>query len=214
MQFLSVRGINRTIQLLLLFLFLFNVAAAFYMPLLAVFVTRTILGATLATVGVALAIYATIKALTQLPLAKWLDKQRGEKSDFIVLLIGSSLATLYAFGYLFIQTIPQLFLLQIMAGVADACILAAYYAIFSHHIDKDSQGFEWSLFSVVGLTLSTALGGVIGGFVAERFGFHIVFLSVGFINAGATLLLIFLYPLLKILRAQHHYKTISHKRDS
>jgi|SRR3989344_919133 len=214
MQFLAVRGINRTIQLLLLFLFLFNAAATFYMPILAVFITASIANARLSTVGIALAIYAIVKSVFQLPLAKWLDRRPGEKSDFLMLLTGSVLATLYAFGYLFISTVPHLYVLQIMSGIADACIFAAYYAIFSHHIDKESQGFEWSLFSVGGLTVSAAIGALIGGFVAENFGFRVLFISVGIIDAIATLLLILLYPLLKILRAQYHYKTISHKRES
>lgn len=210
MQFLSVRGINRTIQLLLLFLFLFNVAAAFYMPILAVFVTQFITGATLTTVGIALAFYAIIKSIVQVPLAKQLDQRPGERNDFFVLLVGIILALLYAFGYLFIKTPVQLYGLQLLSGVADACIFAAYYAIFSHHIDKHSQGFEWSLLSVGGLTLSAAIGGLIGGFIADHFGFPIIFITVGIINALSACLLTLLYPMLKIMRTKENYKTLVH----
>ena len=59
----------------------------------------------------------------------------------------------------------ELNLIQIFAGVGDACLMAAYYAIFSHHIDKNSEGFEWSLFNVGGLTIAMAIGGILGGLI-------------------------------------------------
>ena len=182
------------------------------MPLMAVFITQNIIGATLATVGIAVAIYAVTKSLIQVPLAKRLDSQAGEKDDFFIIFLGGIIGAIYSFGFLFTHQITQLYILEIISGLGDACTMAAYYAIFSHHIDKNSEGFEWSLFSVGGLGLSSALGGVVGGFVSQRFGFPTVFIAAGLLNIVGVFILILLYPYIKILRKSRHYKTIVHEK--
>ena len=101
--------------------------------------------------------------------------------------------------------------MEILSGLGDACTFAAYYAIFSHHIDKNSEGFEWSLLSVGGLTVSTAIGGIIGGFVSQKFGFSAVFVCAGVLNIIGLFFLTLLYPYIKILRKSRHYKTVTIK---
>ena len=48
--------INKAIKTLLIFVFLFNVSAGLYMPIIAIYITQHIVGATLAVVGISLAI--------------------------------------------------------------------------------------------------------------------------------------------------------------
>ena len=210
MRIFSVKFINGSIQALLLFLFTVNLAASFYMPIIAVFITTNIIGATLATVGISIAVYNIVKSFIQIPVAKRLDRKAGEEDDFLVIFIGALLGILYSFGYLVIHSTWQLYFLEVLSGIADACMMASYYAIFSHHIDKNSEGFEWSLFSV-GVGASTGIGGIIGGFIAENYGFTSLFVGAGILNIAGLFLLIGLYPSIKVLRKSHHYKTISHK---
>jgi len=208
----SISFINKTIKILLLFLFAINTGAALYMPFFAIFVTKYIVGATLVTIGVSSALYSITKSLVQIPTAKRLDAHPGEKDDFFIIICGAICGIIYSFAFLFINHIWQLNLVQIFAGIGDACTMAAYYAIFSHHIDKESQGFEWSLFSVGGMTISAAIGGLIGGLIAEKFGFHSLFIFAGILNIIGTIMLISLYPYIKILRRPEHHKTLSHKK--
>jgi len=188
--------VNRAIQILLGVLFVASVSEGLFFPLLAVFITESLVGATLATVGFAAAIWAIVKSVVQVPLARYIDNKRGEKDDFIVMMIGAIITILYTFGYVFINTTLHLYLLSIIGGIGTACLMAAYYGIFARHVDKGSEGFEWSLFSVGGLTLSTAIGGAIGGVVADIFGFTILFISAGILEIVATLLILALYPYL------------------
>src|SRR3989344_4315842 len=211
MDAFRVRFINKTIQGLLLFLFTMNVGAGLYMPFLAIFVTKNIAGSSLATVGLLLALAAITKSIIQLPLATWLDSRAGEKDDYYVILFGTSLVTIYLFGFLFVHSVGGLALLQIIVGVGDAMIFSAYYAVFSHHIDKDSEGFEWSMLSVGGLTISVAIGTFLGGVVAGKFGFETLFISAGLINTTAIIFLLLLYPHMNIMRKSHHYKTVVHQ---
>lgn len=188
--------INRSIQILLLFLFVENVSEGLFSPLLAVFVTKYISGASLRTVGFAVAFYAVTKSIIQLPLARRLDKQTGEKDDFYVMLAGAIISTVYAFGFLFIKAPLHLYFLSIIGGIGAACLMAAYYGIFARHVDKGSEGFEWSLYSVWGLALSIAIGGAIGGVFTDTFGFRATFLTAGILSILATIFILFLYPYL------------------
>ena len=112
------------------------------------------------------------------------------------MLIGAIIGIIYTFGYLFIKTPLHFYILAAFGGVGGACLMAAYYGIFSHHIDKKNQGFEWSLFSVGGLTVSTALGAAIGGVYTDMFGFNTTFITAGILNVIATIILLSLYPYL------------------
>jgi len=197
MNILLKLSVNRVIQILLFFLFIVNVSEGLFSPILAVFVTGSIVGASLKTVGFAVAIFAITKSIIQVPLARRLDKQIGEKDDFYIMLAGAIIGTIYTFGFLLIESSLHLYFLSIIGGIGAACLFAAYYGIFARHIDKGSEGFEWSLYSVGGLTLSLAIGGAIGGIFADAFGFRTLFITAGSLNVLATILLLFLYPYLK-----------------
>ena len=188
--------INRAIKVLLTFLFIANFSSGLYVPLMAVFVTGFITGATLKTVGLAMAFYAVAKAVVQIPTARKLDKHPGEKDDFFALLIGGAIAIAYPFILFFISMPWHLYFINVLVGIGDGALMAAYYAIFSRHADKGSEGFEWSLFSVGGLTISAAFGGALGGMLADAFGIRILFLISGVLNIAAVSAIFFLYPYL------------------
>ena len=162
--------VNRAVQIMLLYLFFVVTSTALFVPIFAVFITDFIAGATLSTVGFALGLYAVAKSSLQIPLARFLDKHKGERDDFYALIAG--------------------------AVVGDAALMSAYYSLFARHVDKGSEGFEWSLFSVGGLTISSAIGGAIGGILGDIFGFKILFLISGIINSLVLFVLFSLYPLL------------------
>jgi MFS family permease len=193
-------SINRAIRILLLFLFVINTAAALWTPLFSVYVLKNVAGITMALYGLTGALYSVVKATLQIPIAKHLDMRAGERDDFIVIFIGICLASVCSFALLFMHSIWQLGIVQALWGVADACTLAAYFAIFSHHIDSSSAAFEWSLYNVGGATIAIALGGIVGGYMADAFGFQCIFFVAGIMNVLALLLLAMLYPYLKIMR--------------
>lgn len=195
--------LNKVVQILLLFLFVTNVSGGLFSPILAVFVTNFILGATLKTVGFAMALFAITKSIIQIPLARRLDKKIGEKDDFYVMLIGAIISIVYVFGFIFIKSQVHLYLLSIIGGIGAAFLLAAYYGIFARHVDRGIEGFEWSLYSAGGLTISIAIGGAIGGILADSFGFKIIFLIAGALSVLATILLLSLYPYLKKSNTKH-----------
>jgi len=192
----SIR-VNRIIQILLLFLFVLSVGDALFVPLLGVFVRDFIRGASLSTVGFSFAIFAVTKSFLQIPLARAIDNGINEHDDLTLMVIGGIISAFSVFMLIFVREIWQLYLFQALFGVGTASIFAAYYAIFSRHTDKGKEAFEWSLFSVGGLTVSVGLGAFLGGMIADRFGFSILFAASGMLSLIATVLLLLIYPYLK-----------------
>src|SRR3989344_5680576 len=178
-------SVNRAIQVLLLLLFVANIADGLLAPFFAVFVVGTISGATIKTVGFTLAIVAISKSIIQIPLARRIDKQAGEKDDFYFLAAGTVPHVFYPIGLIFATAPWHLYVLSMLSGTGIAFFMAAYYSMFSHHIDRGSEGFEWSLFSVWGLTVSTAIGGVVGGILADVVGFRWTFVNMAMFNLAA-----------------------------
>jgi MFS family permease len=196
----SLSGINKSIKILLFFLFMINTAAALWTPIFSVYILNNIIGATLGTIGLLSVFYSVVRSVVQIPVARYLDSKAGEKDDFVVIFTGIFIASICSFALLFIHQIWQLGGIQILWGIADACTMAAYYSIFSHHIDKKSAAFEWSLYSVGGITIAMSVGGLIGGFAAQYYGFPIIFIAAGCMNLFALALIGILYPQMKVMR--------------
>ena len=188
--------VNKAIQIMLFYLFFVVLSTALFGPIFAVFITKSIAGATLRTVGFAIALYGVAKSLLQIPLARYLDKHKGEKDDFHALMVGASVAVVYPFCLLFISEQWHLYALEVLIGLGDASLMAAYYSLFARHIDKGSEGFEWSLFSVGGLTVSSSIGVAVGGILADMLGFRFLFGLSATVNFAVLFVLLYLYPLL------------------
>ena len=83
--------VNRTIKILLMFLFALNLSDGLFSPLFAVFVQDFIVGASLSTVGIAVALLSISKSVVQVPLARWLDKHGSDKGEYYAMLAGAGL---------------------------------------------------------------------------------------------------------------------------
>lgn len=204
-----MRRVNKAIKIMLVFLFTVQVSLYLFQPLLAVFITEFIPGATISVVGFAAAFVAVTKSIVQVPSARFLDKKVGERDDFYVMVAGSTLGTIATFAYLIVESIWQLFAVSMLAGVASGLLMSAYYSIFSHHVDGDAQGFEWSLFSAGGLTISSALGGALGGLLVEATSFKTTFFIAGVVSFISAVILLSLYPLLDGFRPKEEVVYVS-----
>ncbi len=157
-------------------------------PILAVFFTDQIVGGTVALAGLASTTYFLMKSIVQVPVARYIDARKGERDDYWIMMAGSSLITLTAFLFIFIKYPWQVILVQIVAGLGGALAYPAWQAIFTRHIDKGKEGFEWSFYYTT-TDLAAALTGGIGGMLAAIFSYDLVFLAVGIFSAAGTLFL-------------------------
>lgn len=161
-------------------------------PVMSVFIVDKIEGATLVTVGATATVYWVIRSVLELPLAYIIEKTESEKDDMYVLISGILLAAVSAFWLGFVKTVPQLFIFYSIQAVGFAFYAASWAGIFSRHIDKNRAALSWSM-DHTALGIGTGLTGLIGGLIADKFGFHILFTLVGVFSCIAAAI-IFIVP--------------------
>lgn len=182
-------SINRIILILIASDVVFQIGTGFIDPIFAVFLVESVSGGSLQLAGTAVAIYWLVKSIVRIPIAFLLDKKRGEKDDFYTMLTGFFMISAIQFLYLFVNTATHIYIIQIFLGIAGAMAFTPWYGFFSRHIDKYQENMEWSISnSMVGFAIAGA--GFATGIVAEKFGFHPIFIISGTLSLLGTLLLL------------------------
>lgn len=170
-------AINKVIKVLILSDVALLSGIGFVSPIFAVFLTNRIQGGNLEVVGYATAFYLITYSLIVIPFARYLDKNHGEKDDLYFIIIGNLLSSLAVLGYIFSKLPWHIYLLQVIYAIGMGMNTPGYTAIFTRHIDKGKEAFDWSVRgSLAGI--GAGLAGALGGIIASRFGFNTLFLGV------------------------------------
>jgi len=181
-------NINKVVKTLIMSDFFLQSGWGLIAPIFAIFITKQIQGGDIKIVGLIAATYWVTKSIVQPFIAKMFDKNHGEKDDFIFLICGMYVANLIPLGYMFSTQIWQIFVLEAIRGLALACVVPTWSGIFTRHVDKGREAFSWSLEST-GIGFAAGFAGALGAFLANTFGFQIVFLMVSFFGIISSSLL-------------------------
>lgn len=182
---------NRVIKVLIVSDFFLLFGWGLVMPILAVFITQSIKGGDVRVAGIAVGIYWLGKSLMQIPVAKYLDKNHGEKDDYYALIAGTLLACFVPLGFIFAFLPWHMYVLQSVYALAMAFAVPAWGGIFIRHIDKGKEALTWGTeSSFVGI--ASGLAGIIGGSIAKIFGFVPLFVSISVLGIIASLLFLLL----------------------
>ena len=184
--------ISHTVKTLIESDFLINAGFSVFAPVFAVFVTRQIVNGTIEVVGFAAAIAQVVKAILQIPVARWLDRNHGEYDDFYSMVTGSCIVALTPFLYLFATQAWHVYVIQGLFGVGTALAVPPWYAIFTRHIDKMRENVEWSLESVA-IGIGGGGAAALSGIVVAQFGFRAAFLLGGLLAILGALMQIRIY---------------------
>jgi len=155
-------------------------------PFFAVFITNQIQGGSIEVIGFAAGIYAILKSLLQIPIGKFLDKVKGEKDDFGFLILGYLIVALVPIGYIFSFLPWHIYILQAIYAVGMAMAYPSWFAIFTRHVDKGKEAFEWSIWST-NIDLGVGIAGIIGGILVAKFNFNFVFILASIIACMSIL---------------------------
>ncbi|MBI2052154.1 MAG: MFS transporter [Candidatus Sungbacteria bacterium] len=195
------KGINRIVKTIVVADFFYNSAFASFGPVFAIFLTSQIEGGSAQVAGFAASIYWVVKSVVQLPIARFLDKTDGERDDFWALFLGYFLSGLVPLAYIFATKPMHLYFIQGFYGFIMAWAVPAWYSIFTRHVDKWRISFEWSLDSVFSVGLAAATATALGGYVADRFGFTVLFMAA---SAGSVFSSLLLLGLINHLAPKKH----------
>ncbi|MFH2063499.1 MAG: MFS transporter [bacterium] len=186
------RKINRIILTLINTNLLFYLAVGLTGPIVAIFYSDRVNGGSVALAGLAVATFWVVKSAVQVPVSLYADRHPGEADDYGLMVAGFTLAALVPFCYyLFVTEAWQVLLIEAANGAAYGLCVPTYLAIFTRHIDHRRENFEWTLQSnAVGLGYAAAAA--VGGLMAERFGFRVLFLVASAIMFLAPVALLFI----------------------
>lgn len=165
-------------------------------PIFAVFVTKQIEGGSVELVGLATCIYWILRASLQLPFARFIDKHKGEKDDFLVMATGSFLMSSMPFFYSIATKPWHVLLLQGMTGFASAMVSPGWLAIFTRHVEKNLEAQSWGTYNAM-VGYSIALSGALSGFMVSKFGFRVLYFIVGIVCTFGSSFLLLVYKELR-----------------
>ena len=193
-------SINRIVVFLILSNFFIESSFGFIAPVFSVFIIQDIRGGSLAVAGFAAAVYWIAKSVMQLFVGRALDKIPGEKDDLWALVIGHLIMGGAAFLYLLVETPLHIYIVQFILALGGALAIPSWYAMFSRHLDKLKEAFEWSLNSSITFGLGVGVASAVGGLIAEAFGFQAIFILAGVVGVTSAVTLI---PIYKYLERAH-----------
>jgi len=156
----------------------------FFIPISAIFVVRNISGGSLEIAASAFSAHLIARVIFELISAKLLTRE--ERQKIITSIIGLSFLSLSYVGLAFSDSIFQLFIFYIVAGIGFGVASPAKNSLFSIHLDKDRESSEWSFYDAI-VFIAIALATALGGFVAAGYGFKILFISSSIVNIIGTL---------------------------
>jgi len=101
-----------------------------------------------------------------------------------VMMTGYIIAIFATFGYLFVDSPSDLFIIEGVAGLAIALSNPTWYALFSENI-KGTNEKSWGWLEG-GNNIMTGISVFIGGLIYAAFGFDVLFITMGTILCLAT----------------------------
>lgn len=187
--------INKIIKVLITSDFFFNLGWGLLSPVFAIFILEKIATQSITeaakVAGFAALFYWITKSILQVPIGHYLDKNHGEKDDFWFMVIGTFLAAFVPIGYLFSSVPWHIYLLQILHAAGMSMAFPSWLAIFTRHIDKGREAFEWSM-ETTSIGAGAGIAGGVGGIMASVFGFNVLFIFVSALTVLSVILLLFI----------------------
>ncbi len=184
-----MKRVNKTIVNLIAADFFLHSGWGLIAPIFAIFITDQIEGGSIEIVAFAAATYWIVKSAIQPFLANFLDIIKGEKDDFSFLVYGMFFVAFVPLGYFFASQVWHIILLEAVRGIAMACVVPAWFGIFTRHINKGWEAFSWSIQST-SLGFAAGMSAAFGGLVATFLGFKTVFVMVFILKIISAILLL------------------------
>lgn len=115
-------------------------------PVFAIFIKKNISGGTIATAGIATAVYLVTKPLFQILVAKYTDADKGNKREVYTIFVGYILSSFIPLFYIFANSIEQIYLIQFFNGIFVALCFPGWNTLFTRYINNGKEGMRWTIY--------------------------------------------------------------------
>ncbi|MBI2636636.1 MAG: MFS transporter [Parcubacteria group bacterium] len=148
---------NRALRILLWTNAMILLAGAMLGPIYALFVEK--IGGDLLDASFAGALFALAAGFASLVSGKYADAIRENE---LIIAAGYVVMSIGFFSYLFVDSVAQLFLVQVIIGLGGAVYAPAFDAVYSKHLDGRRSGAQWGAWESMAY-FTTAFGAAAGG---------------------------------------------------
>lgn len=152
----------------------------FVIPIFAVFAATEIPGGSVEIAASAFSTYLIVRVIFELISGRYLVKTK-ESKEYTVTILGIILLSIAYFGFATTKTVLPLYLFYSILGIGVGIASPAKNALFSTHLDKNKEPVEWGIHDAAVFS-GMALSATLGGFIATKLGFSILFILAGIIN--------------------------------
>lgn len=180
------RFLNKALKILLITNGLILLAGAMLGPIYALLVER--IGGNLLNASLSWGVFALVAGVVTLISGKFSDKI---KENELMVFAGYIIMAIGFFLYLFADSIAFLFVIQGIIGFGEAIYVPSFDAIYSKHLTKKREGGQWGVWEAI-RHFSVFVGAVVGGFIAFKFGFNVLFITMGAISLISGFYILFL----------------------
>ena len=167
---------KKRLKLLLLLDTFFIVAAGLLGPVYAIYIEQ--IGGNILDIGYAWAIFSIFAGVLTLVMGKIEEKHNKRK----MAILGYMIKIPCFLAYIFIAHPYQLFIIQMILGIATAIGTPAYDALFSRALNKGKEAFEWGMWEF-SYNISNAAAALMGSFIVFYFGFDSLFVLMAILAA-------------------------------
>lgn len=175
------RLFNKQIRILLVTNGLILIAGAMLGPIYALFVEK--IGGDLLDASYAFGAYALAAGIATLVSGRYADKL---KENELIVVVGYGIMGLAFLGYMLVNSIWSLLVIQMIIGLGEAIYVPAFDAIYSKYLDGHKSGREWGAYEAISYFI-TALGAISGGFLVTLFGFNMIFVAMGLLSFASAI---------------------------
>ncbi len=181
--------VNPVIRFLILSDIVWRSGVGLLTPVFPIFIIERIVGGNELVAGVAATIGLITKGVFQVPAASIIDRIRGEKDDYWMMVCFSFLTLLMPLWHLVLRTPGQLYLVEFFSNLFLAFTFPSFMAIFTRHVDKQKEGTTWGLYFTL-TDFAGAAAAAVGGAIALTLGFDTLIIATVSVSILASFLLL------------------------
>lgn len=148
-------------------------------PIFAIFVTR-LPGGNVELAAGAVSAYLLVRVVVELISGKILSKSK-ESVKITATILGMMIMSLAYVSLAFADSIDKVFIFYSILAFGLGFASPAKNSLFSSHLDKNKETFEWGLADATTF-LCMAGAALVGGYIAQHLGFNYLFFLAAALN--------------------------------
>ncbi len=163
--------VNKTLKILFVFQGIFVFASALLGPLHAIYVKRFVQDPIM--ISFSITVFLLSSTFMTVMISRYDDIQNKQ----IMLMVSYFMRALLWILHVYVTSFGMLLFLLVLIGIADSLGSNIFSVVFAEHLDEKRHVRDYAYWNLVATPL-TAIATLIGGVIAQFWGFEVLFMSM------------------------------------